>query len=73
MLIMVIYCIKKCIRYWSEETRCDGEKERLEGLTHSILCIFDGCNGDFKYPIDIVVDGKCINEYVHMHEEIWRN
>ena len=60
------------IDYWSRVETCENEKDRLEGLTHSILCIMDGCSDGFRDSIDLVVNDICINDKVHMHEEIWR-
>ena len=30
-------------KYWSSESRMRNEEERMEGLCHSLLCMFDGC------------------------------
>ena len=46
-------------------------KEKLSGITHSILCVFDGCAGanDFNF-IKIKENGKIINRSDELHE-LW--
>lgn len=46
-----IGAIKQYINYWSSQTD-KTDKEKLEGLAFSILCILDGVSGSFSGNID---------------------
>lgn len=45
-----IDAIKQYINYWVHQDRT--EKEKMEGLAFSILCMLDGVSGSFKGNID---------------------
>lgn len=47
--------IRANIQYWASNSRVanSSHRERLEGLAHSILCIFDGVSGSMPCAIDL--------------------
>ena len=64
------------MEYWMEQEQylpgvIIDTRERLRGIVHSILCVFDGCAGanDFR-PILIKENGKVINYSEELHE-LW--
>lgn len=65
---MFIDCIKYDINYWHNMTD-RTEKEKMEGLAFSILCLLDGVCCDFPYSIDDLQQ-VCANLMLHdcLHE-----
>lgn len=52
-----IIAIREYIKYWDSQPI--NSKEKLEGLTHSILCLLDGISGNFDGDIeDIAKNSK---------------
>lgn len=68
MLSQFIGSTKNLIDYWSrQDDRSD--KEKLEGLAHSIFCIFDGVSGSMSCAIDLVLRPHPEDKQYHINND----
>lgn len=54
---MFLDAIKNEVSYWSKQKNC-SEKERCDGLIHSVLCIIDGVSSQFPSAITLMAEGN---------------
>lgn len=55
--------IRQYINYWLDQ-KDRNERQKLEGLAFSILCMLDGVSGSFDGDISIL-DYTCKNKMLH--------
>jgi len=64
-----IEAINQYIDYWSKQTD-RTEKEKMEGLAFSILCILDGTSGSFSGDINSLAK-EC--DHLMLHDQFYKN
>ena len=60
------------VDYWENESRAITSKEKLDGLLHSILCVFDGVSGfmpSYNISLNPHPDDKAY--YIHKGENYY--
>jgi len=60
--------IHNYINFWKNTTKTD--KEKLQGLAHSILCMLDGVSGDGSYCIESI---EKASRGLQLHELFYAN
>lgn len=63
--------IANMVGYWERETRAPSSKEKLEGLTHSILCMLDGCSGGMPGFVILPICTEDDREYLQEEGGRW--